>query len=364
MTDHMGLRLTSRSGSPLAWLRSPANQTDLIQISKTVLAAVVAWLLAVEVFDLAQPFLAPWTALLTVHATVYRTFWRGAQSVSATVLGIGLSVLAVAVAGNGVVALALALLIGLLVSRIKPLREEGVAVATTALFVLTTGYEQQAQQLGERFLDVALGVTIGVLVNLLVLPPLNDRSARMLVDQVNREMGGLMRRMAQELRSDFGPELSGEWIEATRDMDRHLDDAWALVGHARESSWWNPRRLTGRATAEHDTTLEDVLRRLEDGVAQLRTIARTVNESTRSAHGWDERFRDPWVGLLDDLGRRITEPDQEVAGVRTRLDTLTRDLSVEDLPGLYWPLYGALITALRNVIDVVDDTASRSDVRT
>lgn len=102
-----------------------------------------------------------------------------------------------------------------------------------------------------------------------------------------------------------------------------LDGAWALVGHARESSWWNPRRLTGKAAAEHDTTLEDVLRRLEDGVARLRNIARTVDESTRSAHAWDERFREPWVGLLDDLGR--------------------------------------CITALHNVIDVVDDTASRSD---
>jgi hypothetical protein len=38
-------------------------------------AAVLAWVLARSVFGLSQPFLAPWAALLTVHATVYRTSW-------------------------------------------------------------------------------------------------------------------------------------------------------------------------------------------------------------------------------------------------------------------------------------------------
>ena len=58
------------------------------QLLKTVLAAVIARVLAFQVFDIEQAFLAPWAALLTVHATVYRTLRRGVQQVGASVVGV------------------------------------------------------------------------------------------------------------------------------------------------------------------------------------------------------------------------------------------------------------------------------------
>ena len=47
-----------------------------------------AWVIAASVLDLQQPFLAPWSALLVVHATVYRTFSKGMQQVAATVVAV------------------------------------------------------------------------------------------------------------------------------------------------------------------------------------------------------------------------------------------------------------------------------------
>lgn len=348
----------------LSRLRSPATQTDLLQVAKTVVAAVGAWLLAAEVFHLAQPFLAPWTALLTVHATVYRTLSRGAQSVVATVLGIALSVAAVALIGLNVGALALALLVGLLLARLRPLRQEGVAVATTALFVLTTGFEQQQQVLAERFLDVLLGVAVGVVVNLAVYAPLNDRGAQEQVDEVTRQLGGLLRRMAADLREPTTTERTQEWVEASREIDLQVEHAWALVRHTRESGSWNPRRRASRRALEDEATYEDRLRRLEDGVAATRFLSRTVEEATRSAQEWDDRFREPWLDLLDDVGRRVADPEADVAPTRERLDELTRSLSADDLPRLFWPVYGALITGLRHVVTIVDDVVSSGPVRT
>src|ERR1700710_2537797 len=69
-------------------LRDPVIWTQAIQLLKTVGAAVLAWVLARHAFHIAQPFLAPWAALLTVHPTVYRTFRRGAQQVGASVVGV------------------------------------------------------------------------------------------------------------------------------------------------------------------------------------------------------------------------------------------------------------------------------------
>ena len=347
----------------LAPLRSPATQTDLLQIVKAVVAAVVAWVLAVQYFGLQQPFLAPWSALLTVHATVYRTFWRGAQAVLATALGIGLSFAVAEIVGLGAVSLGLALLAGLLLARAGVLRDEGVTVATTALFVLTTGYEQQQTMLLDRFLDTAIGVAVGIVVNLVIVPPLNDRSAQQQIDRINEKLGFLMSEMATQMRSRWSEERSQSWIEQTRDMDDDLDHAWHLVRHAHESGWWNPRRrLAGRALAP--TQYEEVLHRLEEGVAQTRAMARTIHESTRSAHAWDARFRDPWLDILEETGRRVSDVAADVAPLHGRLDDLTRELSGEDLPGLLWPVYGALISNLLNVVDIVDDVATSRPVRT
>jgi hypothetical protein len=47
-----------------------------------------------------------------------------------------------------------------------------------------------------------------------------------------------------------------------------------------------------------------------------------------------------------------------------RVEKLTNELSREDLPSQLWATYGALITNLINVIDIVDDVASSLPVRT
>ena len=155
----------------LSAAQQPAVQTDLLQISKSVAAALIAWVLAVNVFELSQAFLAPWTALMAVHLTVHRSVSRGAQTVAATVLGIVLSYLAVELFGMGLLALGVTLFAGLLVARLALLREEGVTAATTALFVLTTSYTLQESLLLDRVFDVLLGVSVGVLVNFVVVPP-------------------------------------------------------------------------------------------------------------------------------------------------------------------------------------------------
>src|SRR5215207_11614893 len=105
-------------------LRDPVLWTDLSQIVKTCLAAVIAWVIARDVLEIAQPFLAPWAALLTVHATVYRTFARGAQQVGAAVLGVLLAYAAEAALGVNAASLGLVLVVGMLAGATRSLRAE------------------------------------------------------------------------------------------------------------------------------------------------------------------------------------------------------------------------------------------------
>lgn len=346
---------------PLRLAARPETRTDLLQVAKTVVAVVVAWVVASEVLALEQAFLAPWAALLTVHATVYRSVWSGAQSVLAAALGIALSYVAVEALGYRFVAapaLGLSVLAGLLLARVILEKDVGVAVATTALFVVTSGYAAQEAVLAQRFLDTLVGVLVGLAVNVLLVPPLDDQVAERALDDVSGEMGRLLVTMAGDLRTDMHRDVSQGWIEATRELDERLDRAQAHLSFARESRWANPLRGRSPRAGDPDAAAE-VLYRLEDAIAQTRTIARVVHESVLSAQEWDEEFRRRWTDLLRQVGARVSDPDLDAEDARPGIDRLVTDLSDDGLPGRHWPLYGALLTALGNVAAIADDVASR-----
>ena len=69
-------------------LRDPIMWSGASQLLKTAFAAVLAWVLAAHVFGLEQPYLAPWAALLTVHATVFASLRRGVRQAGASLLGV------------------------------------------------------------------------------------------------------------------------------------------------------------------------------------------------------------------------------------------------------------------------------------
>lgn len=334
-------------------------RTDLFQVAKATVATVVAWLLASTVLGLEQAFLAPWAALLTVHATVHSTVWRGAQTVVATFLGIIVSFVAVSLLGYGIAALGLAVLVGLLLARLGPLRLEGVTAATTALFVLTSATGDESVLLLHRFADTLLGVAVGIVINLVVVPPLDDRLAERQLDLVHARLGGLLRRIAADLSLPASNEHAHAWIEETRAIDADLDRGEELLRHTRESQRWNLRRSRSRRAGDPERA-EVALWQLEDGVAQARAMARTIGESVAEAEEWDPRFREPWLALLDEVGATMADPDAGPQRFGARVDDLVRDLSHEDLPGLLWSVYGDLLTSLRAVVRIVDDVAPPS----
>src|SRR5699024_1258094 len=121
-----------------------------------------------------------------------RSLNRGLQMLVSSVAGVGLSFLIGNYLGVSVWTLALALLIGMAASRLKWIEDEGVAIATTAIFVFSSGYADNEVLLVERIIDVALGVGVGLLVNLLLVPPLRDAQAARYVDSINHRMGDVL----------------------------------------------------------------------------------------------------------------------------------------------------------------------------
>src|SRR3954469_23720587 len=183
-------------------LRDPLTWASVSQLLKTVMAAVIAWALAVHVFGIAQPFLAPWAALLTVHATVLGTVRRGIEQGGASVIGVLVAFGAGQLFGTGALALAAVVLIGLSVSAIPRLRIDATTAAATALVVLTAGYSDDGGMLAARLLDTGIGIAVGLLVNLVVWPPLRDRGAASAIDSIDDRIGCLLSDIATALRRD------------------------------------------------------------------------------------------------------------------------------------------------------------------
>ncbi len=226
-----------------ARLHDPTWWTNALQIVKTVAAAVIAWVLAVYVFDIEQAFLAPWAALLTVHATVYRTFRRGAQQVGATVLGVLVAFALGSLLGLNALSLGLTILVALVAGSVRGLRAESTTAAATALVVLTTGASDEAGALLTRLADTGIGIAVGLLINLLVWPPLRDRSAAAHVDAIDDRLGELLSEIAATLRGSVGDEDVDGWTTRTSELDGDIERAWGVVRQARESGKLNPRRV-------------------------------------------------------------------------------------------------------------------------
>lgn len=329
-------------------VRDPVAWTDLIQVVKTVVAAVVAWVLAAEVLDLPQPFLAPWAALLVVHATVYQSFWTGAKQVAATVVGVLLAWATGNTLGLDPVALGAMLLAGLASSRVRWLRDEGATVAATALIVLTTGSIDQDQVLVGRLVDTAIGVGVGLVVNALVWPPLLDLSAARAIESGREQIGALLADIAEECGDACTQEHVETWVRRSQDLDVEVDEAWALVRQARESGRLNPRR--GSAAVREAAVFGEILDHTEQALAEIRSLARTVGHSIFDTNQWDDEFRERWTGLLRELAGAIQSPDSRRLGeMQAELSALAWDYSDEQLPRLHWPEYGGLILNLRNI---------------
>lgn len=362
--------LRSRIGDAV---RGPEFVNDLLQILKCTVAATAAWWFAVNVLESEMPFLAPWAALLTVHATVYRSLSSGIQTTASSGLGVLLSFLIGNYLGVGLWTFALALLVGMLASRLTWIRDEGVAIATTAIFVLGSNFEEQESLLTDRLVEVLVGVAFGAVVNLLIIPPLRDRQAASYVDSINRRMGTVLDEMAEEFSRSWDTDRAEDWFQQAAEMEDAVLLAWRSVRFARESSRANPRRLLQARTREAQRSdgggrkidYVDILQRVDEGVTHLKHLNRTLRDATYSEGDWDTRFREQWARIVRDAGQVVADPDAQVEPVKDRLDALASRMSQEEqMPDDAWPLYGSLIMGMRHIAMVVDDVASARAART
>jgi hypothetical protein len=332
----------------------PVLVVELLQNAKAALAGVVAWVVAIDVLGLEQPFLAPWAAVLVVHATVYRTFSRGGQQVVATFVGVVLAWACGQALGSGPAGMGVMLVVAFVLGRHRWLRDEATTIATTGIVVLATNAIGQSNLLTSRLLDTTTGVVVGLLVNLLVWPPLRDRAAWARADGLPQELAGVLSEMAVGIGREMKSADAEPWVRRLREVDEHIDDAWRLLGEARESGRFNPRR----SRPEGLDDLRQALHVLEQATADTLSMARTMATSAENETIWEDDFRSAWQALLSETAGAVDEHDSgRLRQVRDRLTDLAQELSTDSLSGSAWYEYGGLLVNLRNVVSAMAQLA-------
>lgn len=287
------------------WLRRAARSDGherhtLALIGKSTLAAGISWVIAHDLMQATSPAFAPFSAVLIMQVTVYRSVTQALRYVGAVSVGVALQAALGLLAGPDLLTFVLMALFALTIGRWRPLGSQGSQVATAAFFAFSTyvsasSSDQALKQLGQIILLVFIGCGVGVLVNLLVLPPLRYRSAEYGIHTLAQSLCDLLSDIYPALRQEEGleKERTAHWRQRAASLGSMVTQAQASMNTARESVHYNPRRLFRRKHGHHVTfdgyqAVVDALERVSYQVASMtRSLDQGQNEDERS--GRDHR---------------------------------------------------------------------------
>lgn len=259
------------------WLR--AEREPLLQVVKATIGCVLAYWVAANVLEARLPVLAPIGVLLTFSATAYSTVVRGVQQMGAVLVGVASAGLLIWLLGANAVTLAVLVAGGLMLGRLLNLPKQNMQIPITALlvFALGTGYST------ERLIDLLLGAVIGIVANVIVLPPRYVEEARREMAELAGDLSSLAADMGKGVRGDWGEEEARSWLERSREVEAGLKERQEVAEQAAEAA----RLVPGRRRRE-DERIEQVAEAmtcLEHAGLQLRGIARSLTDLAAGVRG-------------------------------------------------------------------------------
>lgn len=291
---------------------------------KGAIAAVVAWVLAKYAAGQADPYFAPLAALLGVSPTVARSLRESIQYIAGFVLGAALAVPVGMLLGAGTAGIAVIVLAGTLIASWRRLGDQSVQVTFTALFALLLGGHQPLHYVTHRMSEVVIGVVTGLVINIVVFPPLQLRPAEHAVRQWGNDIADALQTLADAVTA---PVRAGRlWPQHDGQLSTSAEQARAAARHARESLRWNPRASVSRQVPRPDGAVLDAL---EELTTRTRAVARSLLDT--GAEGTPSQipaaFGEEYgrlLGMVADAVRQLvgrrghTLPGRELAALSDR----------------------------------------------
>lgn len=332
-----------------------SSRSPLLQVLKTSVATIAAWLLCNVLLDQPFPIFAAIAALLVVQPSVNQSLAKGVERSIGVVAGVtlaygvGLLLGASSWVVLGVIVLSLLIAWAL---RLGPGSANQIPIS--AMLVLSIGAQTPDYALN-RIIETVLGAAIALAVNVIIVPPVMLGPAHLAVTRLADGVASTLDALAASLGSPQSTEQRELLLADARGLRSLRDTASSTLSRAQESLMLNPRGGKHRTLLEYDGRFLSSLTAL---VTQVLGMARAVHD-----HYDDELSVDPIVKSIateltraaHDLrllarapARRLAE-ENEVKPVTAELPALTAPLEVAKPSQQNWILIGSLLEDLRRV---------------
>jgi uncharacterized membrane protein YccC len=326
-----------------------SRRVPVLQVLKASVATIAAWLITSWLMPGPLPIFAAIAALLVVQPSVNQSFGKAIERSIGVILGVivatGLSLAFGEHAWVVLIAIVAAMLIAW---GLKMTPGTSNQVAISAILVLALGAASPEYSL-QRIVETLIGAVIGVVVNVLIVPPVAVAPARRDLGLLGGELAGSLDRLATALESPQSPaQLQGLLLEA-RLMRPMRDAADASIADGEESLTLNPRRSAHRTELAEMRALLD---RLSPIVTQVIGMTRALVDHYDPALATEPTVQ----AIAEQLGRASHDvrlavhlADVEPEPLTSAIPALTAPLEVRPPKTAHWILVGSLMEDLRRI---------------
>ncbi|OKK22917.1 hypothetical protein AMK16_01745 [Streptomyces sp. CB00455] len=355
-------------------VREPgAERDDLILSAKSVVAAMAAWILARYLLPPAVSTFAPFTALVALQATVYRSVRDCVQYLLAMAAGASLAATLAAAAGIHGWTFGLLTLIALCVGRIRRFGQQGTQVAIVGFFAFSSG-QGRIDYIGYLTASVAIGALCGLAAHLVLAPARHTDHRRQAVADLYTGMSRRLEGLADTCEADEpDAERVGQWRRDWLGLSADCEHIRQGIEAEMENGRLNPRPTTADA--------DEALRRAREAVTvaercldHLRSMTRAMDYALDSEEirNLPAAFRPGFGSLLrmtaaamEEIGQTSpTDPERlsEMIGEAAReLERVQQEARAgADTPSAAHTLQGTLLTDAGRLLDELQ--AGRRDL--
>ncbi|WP_432394985.1 FUSC family protein [Pseudarthrobacter sp. L19] len=210
---------------------------------KAALAAGIAFAIAPFMPGSAAdyPYYAPLGALVAMYENVSGSMRQGVQTLVGLAIGIGLAFMLFSLGQPSPFTVALVMGLGVILAGLPKIGSGSDWIPTAALLVLLVGgHNPDSFSFGYLF-QMGVGVTVGIVVNLLVFPPLHFKAAALSLAELRLALARQLWDMATALEENWPPEHE-DWSRRSDALAAHTRSVRAAVQKADASRRANPRR--------------------------------------------------------------------------------------------------------------------------
>ncbi len=329
------------------------RRIPVLQMLKTIAAAVAAWYLGSLIIPGEKPIFAVMAATIVVQPSVNQSLGKVLERSVGTIVGVVVALAAALAFGDPswlvILAIVVALAIGWL-AKFTPATANQIAI--TAMLVIAIGAATPGYAV-QRIAETIVGALVGFLINAIIVPPVPLESATRAVATLGDHIANVLEDMGTVLTRPTRDNIVNNIHLRARALREELNSSRATVDRLHESLRFNIRRSRKRDQLERYQTLLDMYAVLVTRTIGLARAIRDHDDESLTTEPVISQIAEELSNAGHDLRMRMR--DANLPAITTphpptgELPALTSPISLKAPTGANWILVGFLLESLRRI---------------